>query len=83
MTIKRRLTETPPEINWDSLPSLLDEITAAYVLGTSVTFLRRGRAEGCIGMRTPTPPFVRLGGRVMYKADTLRLWVKELSEVAR
>jgi hypothetical protein len=63
----------------EQLPRLLDEKKAARFLGVSLPFLRRGRSCGTTGRRTPTPPFVKLGGRVFYKRDSLIKWAADLS----
>ncbi|MDR1021234.1 MAG: hypothetical protein LBL73_10790 [Synergistaceae bacterium] len=80
MTIRNRITENPPVIGYASSenPLLLNEKLAAKQLGLSLSFLRKSRCEGTVGGRTPAPPFVRIGGRVMYPAEDLRMWVKDL-----
>ena len=61
---------------------LLNERQAAKFLGVSLSYLRKSRSEGSPGNRTPAPPFVRVGGRCLYRADDLRDWVDTL-EVRR
>jgi hypothetical protein len=61
------------------LPLLLDEKKAAEFMGVSLSYLRRGRSQGTTGHRTPTPPFVELGGRVYYRRADLEAWVDGLA----
>jgi hypothetical protein len=75
--------EKPDErVNAIALPLLLDEHKTAAFLGVSLSYLRKSRCEGTVGNRTEAPPFVRVGGRVLYKAATLETWVAALSERA-
>jgi hypothetical protein len=60
-------------------PLLLTEKEAAKFLGVSLPYLRRGRSCGATGCRTPTPPFVRVGGRVYYRRLDLENWVNNLT----
>ncbi len=69
-----------PNIDWDTLPLMLDEKEAAEALNVSVHFLRLCRCEGEKGGRTPGPKFVKLNGSVKYKTSALRKWVEELPE---
>jgi hypothetical protein len=79
-TISARVTDNPPAIlSNEQLPQLLSEKQAACWLGVSVVFLRRGRSCGATGKRTPTPPFVRVGGRVYYRHSDLEVWISELT----
>jgi hypothetical protein len=61
---------------------MLDETHAAAALGTSVSFLRKSRCEGCKKATLETandedsaPPFVKVGGRVFYRTSDLKEWV--------
>jgi predicted DNA-binding transcriptional regulator AlpA len=86
MTVASRVMKTPPVVEWDKLPLMLDETKAAAVLGVSVSFLRTSRCEGC---KKPTletlndeenaPPFVKLGGRVKYPTGDLQEWADSLT----
>jgi hypothetical protein len=85
MTIKSRIEKLPPAVDWDALPMLLDEKEAALVLGSSISFLRKARCEGCNKVTLETrddaesaPPFVKLGGRVKYPSKDLREWADGL-----
>jgi len=66
VSIKNRLQDEIPNIDLKSLQLLLDERKAAYLLGVSLSLLRKSRCEGAIRNRTPGPPFVNVGGRVYY-----------------
>jgi hypothetical protein len=57
---------------------LLDDKAAASLLGVSASYLRKSRCEGAIANRTPAPPFVRVGGRVLYRRSDLEIWVASL-----
>jgi hypothetical protein len=80
-TIAQRVAANPPiELpGLSELPLLLTEKRAAAFLGVSLPFLRRGRSCGTTGERTPTPPFVRVGGRVFYRRSDLEFWVSALT----
>ena len=70
-----------PKTNVDttsSLSLLLDEKQAARYLGVSLSYLRKSRSEGAPGDRTPAPPFVRVGGRCLYRRSDLDMWVNDL-----
>lgn len=64
---------------------LLNEATAAAVIGMSVAFLRRGRLEGMVGNNTPPPPHFKLGRTVRYLRADLDAWVlaRRIDPVAR
>jgi predicted DNA-binding transcriptional regulator AlpA len=75
-----KVSERAPAITLtQELSQLLDEHQAAAWLGVSVVFLRRGRSKGTTGRRTPTPRFIKLGGRVFYRQSDLRAWVDSLA----
>jgi hypothetical protein len=78
-TVADRVTPNPPLILLkEQSPQLLDEKLTAAWLGVSVVFLRRGRSCGTTGRRTPTPRFVKIGGRVFYRRSDLEAWVAGL-----
>jgi hypothetical protein len=64
--------------NTTELPLLLDEQHASRFLGVSLSFLRKARSEGSPGNRTPAPPFVKVGGRCLYRRSDLETWVINL-----
>jgi len=74
------MKKVQPAINLDmAAPSLLlDEKKASEYLGVSLSFLRKGRSEGSPGNRTEPPPFVRVGGRCLYRRADLESWVAGL-----
>jgi hypothetical protein len=84
MSIRNRIADNPPVISntTEESPLLLSEKQAAKKAGLSLSYLRKSRCEGTIGNRTPAPPFVRIGGRVLYPEEDLRLWVKALERRA-
>lgn len=78
MTIKSRVSDLPPPIDWNTLPLMLDEMRASCVLGVSPSFLRKSRCEGLLKHKTPAPKFVAVGGRRYYRVVDLRAWVDAL-----
>ena len=78
MTIKKRIAELPPTVDWSRLPLMLSEAEAAGTLGVSLSYLRKSRCEGVRKKRTPPPPFVRVDGRCYYRIADLRAWVDGL-----
>jgi hypothetical protein len=58
-------------------PDIVDERDAAKFTGMSVAFLRVGRAQGVVGRRTPSPPYIRLGRAIRYDKNDLRAWLLE------
>ena len=61
------------------MPLLLTEKQTAQFLGVSLSYLRKARSEGAPGKRTPAPSFVRVDGRVYYRAADLAAWVNDLA----
>jgi hypothetical protein len=78
MTIKARVAELPPVVEWNRLPLMLNETKAAEALGVSISFLRKSRCEGARKNRTPAPSFVAVGGRRYYRTVHLKSWVEDL-----
>jgi hypothetical protein len=62
----------------EMLPVLLDERKAAAMLGISISFLRKSRARGTTGLKTPGPKFTAIGGRRLYKLADLKAWADGL-----
>lgn len=54
----------------------LTEAEAADYSGISRSALRQGRMNGCRECRMPTPPFVRLGRKILYLRDDLDRWLE-------
>jgi hypothetical protein len=74
MTIRHRELPQIPE----GLPLMLNDKDAALLLGLSPSYLRKSRSDGQIGDRTPAPPFIKLGGRRLYRVADLKEWVASL-----
>ena len=55
----------------------LREKAAADYIGMSPAFLRLDRMNGPTKNRTPGPPFVRKGRRIIYLIDDLDRWLEE------
>jgi hypothetical protein len=79
MTVRSRIGNSAPSIEWDSLPLLLSERDAALALGVSLSFLRKARCGGALRGRTPAPLFVPVGGRRYYRTADLKSWVDGLA----
>jgi hypothetical protein len=58
-------------------PRLLTEKQAAPYIGMSRSFLRQSRMNGRRQNRTPGPPFLKIGRKVLYLADDLDNWLLE------
>jgi hypothetical protein len=54
---------------------LLTEKQAAPYIGMSRSFLRQSRMNGRRLNRTPGPPFLKIGRKVLYLADDLDAWL--------
>ena len=74
------MRKVKPIIHQDTteLPLLFDERHASQFLGVSMSYLRKSRSEGSPGNRTPAPPFVKVGGRCLYRRTDLEAWVNNL-----
>ena len=76
----RKITERPaPKIDAPTLPLLLTESATSALLGVSMSYLRKSRSEGQIKNRTEAPPFVRVGGRCLYRRNDVLKWVENLT----
>ena len=56
---------------------VLSEIEASRFLGVSRSFLAQARMNGQLKNRTPAPPFVRLGRKVIYLVEDLDNFLKD------
>ena len=56
---------------------LLTEKQAAPYIGMSRSFLRQSRMNGRRENRTPGPPFLKIGRKVLYLAEDLDTWLLE------
>lgn len=63
--------------NGSSRPRLLTEKQAAPYIGMSRSFLRQSRMNGRRQNRTPGPPFLKIGRKVLYLAEDLDAWLLE------
>jgi hypothetical protein len=71
---------TLPQIP-DNLPLMVNDVTAAAILGVSISYLRKSRSTGTVGHRTPPPRFVRVNGRRLYRVADLKVWAENLEGV--
>jgi len=55
----------------------LTEKQAAPYIGMSRSFLRQSRMNGKRQNRTPGPPFLKIGRKVLYLANDLDAWLLE------
>jgi hypothetical protein len=62
----------------DNLPLMVNDTTAAKILGVSASYLRKSRSTGAVGHRTPPPKFVRVDGRRLYRVADLKKWADAL-----
>jgi hypothetical protein len=70
--------KTPPNHTVRPLrPRLLTEKQAALYIGMSRSFLRQSRMNGKRENRTPGPPFLKIGRKVLYLAEDLDAWLLE------
>ena len=56
---------------------LLTEKQAAPYIGMSCSFLRQSRMNGERQKRTPGPPFLKIGRKVLYLTEDLDAWLME------
>jgi hypothetical protein len=78
MSIKHRVADTPPAVDFNSPQMLLDEKKTALLLRVSLSYLRKARCDVAHHNRTPGPLFVQVGGRIYYRRDDLKDWVDNL-----
>lgn len=65
-------TSTPVVI----APRAVSEGDAARYLGISQSSLRKGRMAGRRSAQMPSPPFVKMGRRVVYLIEDLDRWLE-------
>ena len=68
-------------------PRALNEKSAAEYLSVSTSYLRQARmfARGNsknLNIKTPGPPFINIGRKIVYLVDDLDAWLESLREVA-
>ena len=68
-----------PLISFGRRPNhrLLTEKQAAPYIGMSRSFLRQSRMNGKRETRTPGPPYLKIGRKVLYLAEDLDAWLLE------
>ncbi len=73
------MQDKTPSIPFGRSPKhrLLTEKQAAPYIGMSCSFLRQSRMNGKRQNRTPGPPFLKIGRKVLYLADDLDAWLLE------
>jgi hypothetical protein len=54
----------------------LSEAETAHYLGVSRSTLRQARISANVDGRLPTPPFVRVGKKIIYLLDDLDHWLE-------
>ena len=62
-------------------PRAVSEEEAARFLGISRSSLRKGRMAGRRAAQMSSPPFVKMGRRVLYLIDDLESWLRGLRNV--
>ena len=55
----------------------LTEKEVASYIGMSRSFLRQARMHGKRRNRTPGPPFIKIGRKILYLEDDLDAWLEE------
>ena len=64
-------------MNNQTMKNALTETEAAVYVGMSRSFLAISRMEGNRDNRTPGPPFLKVGRRVIYLRDDLDTWLAQ------
>lgn len=54
---------------------VLNSTDAARYIGMSPSYLSMDRCDGHVGNRTPGPPFIKVGRRVLYRVADLDGWL--------
>jgi hypothetical protein len=54
----------------------LSEAETALYLGVARSTLRQARMSAKVGGRLPTPPFVKVGKKIIYLLDDLDRWLE-------
>ena len=69
-------TSAPPR-RYPGQQCLMTEKQAAPYIGMSRSFLRQSRMNGKRLKRTPGPPYLKFGRKVLYLAEDLDAWLLE------
>ena len=64
-------------LGWPPKHRLMTEKQAAPYIGMSRSFLRQSRMNGKRENRTPGPPYLKIGRKVLYLAEDLDAWLLE------
>ncbi len=75
MVVQDKTPINPPSTS--PRPRLLTEKQAAPYIGMSRSFLRQSRMNGRRKNRTPGPPFLKIGRKVLYLCEDLDTWLLE------
>lgn len=75
------MTRKNQEIEKEADPKIQSQVlcekdTAKYI-GMSRSYLRQDRVDGPHGNRTPGPPFIRIGRRILYRRLDLDKWLED------
>ena len=74
------MTRKNQEIKKEADPNIqsqvLSERDTAIYIGMSRSYLRQDRVDGPHGNRTPGPPFIRVGRRILYRRSELDDWLE-------
>ncbi len=54
---------------------MMNDVSAAELLGVSASFLRKARCSGVLGDATPPPPHIKIGRAVRYRRRDLMAWL--------
>ena len=52
---------------------------AAAYIGMSEAYLRLDRSQGATGNRTPGPPYIKRGRRIIYLREDLDAWLEKVA----
>lgn len=67
----------PSTTSTSTTPRAINEEEAARFLGISRSALRKGRMVGRRDAQMSSPPFVKMGRRVLYLVDDLENWLRK------
>lgn len=61
----------------EPIPVALDTIKTAKYTGLSESFFKKARVDGHLPGKTPSPPWLKIGKKVLYKIEDLDLWLNQ------
>jgi hypothetical protein len=77
--VAKELTDKLDDLHVSMIrPALYTTEEVAVITGIAEGTLRKYHCEGLIGGRTPMPPSVKIGDKVMYSHNDLMRWIAEL-----